>query len=77
MRRMAGVSGIFGLGALLWPSAWAVAQTATPAASPGAAIELPEVEVVATSPLGGGGEDRDKIPAQVQTVPAEDFARTN
>ncbi|HEY4847101.1 MAG TPA: TonB-dependent receptor [Methylocella sp.] len=54
----------------------ASAIAATPAA-PGAAIELPEVEVVATSPLGGGGEDRDKIPAQVQTVPAEDFARTN
>jgi iron complex outermembrane receptor protein len=77
MRRMAGVSGIFGLGALLWPSAWVVAQTATPAASPGAAIELPEVEVVATSPLPSGGENRDNIPAMVQSVPAEDFARTN
>ncbi|MGA7384942.1 MAG: TonB-dependent receptor [Methylocella sp.] len=76
MRRMAGVWGIFGLGALLCPSAWVLAQTAAPAA-PGAAIELPEVEVVATSPLPGGGENRDNIPAMVQTVPAEDFARTN
>jgi iron complex outermembrane recepter protein len=76
MRRMAGVWGIFGLGALLWPSAWVLAQTAAPA-SPGAAIELPEVEVVATSPLPSGGENRDSIPAMVQTVPAEDFARTN
>ena len=33
--------------------------------------------VVATSPLPGGGEDADKIPAMAQTVPAEDFARTN
>ncbi|MGH6836382.1 MAG: TonB-dependent receptor [Methylocella sp.] len=76
MRRMAGVWGIFGLGPLLWPSAWVLAQTASPA-SPGAAIELPEVEVVATSPLPSGGENRDNIPAMVQTVPAEDFARTN
>jgi iron complex outermembrane receptor protein len=76
MRRTAGVWGIFGLGAALWPSAWVLAQTATPA-TPGAAIELPEVEVVATSPLPGGGENPDNIPAMVQTVPAEDFARTN
>jgi iron complex outermembrane recepter protein len=76
MRRMAGVWGIFGLGALLWPSAWVLAQTATPPA-PGAAIEVPEVEVVATSPLPSGGENPDNIPAMVQTVPAEDFARTN
>ncbi len=74
MRRMAGAWGIFGLGALLWPSAWAVAQTATPA-SPKPTIALPEVEVVATSPLPVGGEKRDKIPAMVQTVPAEDFDR--
>jgi iron complex outermembrane receptor protein len=76
MRRMAGVWGILGFGALLWPSARALAQTATPA-SPAAAIELPEVEVVATSPLPSGGENPDKIPAMVQTVPAEDFARAN
>jgi iron complex outermembrane receptor protein len=76
MQRMAGVWGIFGLGALLWPSAWVLAQTATPP-SPGAAIELPEVEVVATSPLPSGGENPDNIPAMMQTVPAEDFARTN
>ncbi|HEX3497263.1 MAG TPA: Plug domain-containing protein, partial [Methylocella sp.] len=78
MRRMAGVWRILGLGALLWPTGMArsFAQTAAPA-SPGAAIELPEVEVVATSPLPGGGEDADKIPALVQTVPAEAFARTN
>ncbi len=46
-------------------------------AAPGGAIALPEIEVVATSPLPGGGEDRDKVPAQVETVPAQDFARTN
>ena len=51
-----------------------MADSAQPA-SPGATIELPEVEVVATSPLPSGGEKRDKIPAMVQTVPAEDFDR--
>ncbi|MGO9722378.1 MAG: TonB-dependent receptor [Methylocella sp.] len=75
MRRMAGVQRILGLGAVLWSSGMAqsFAQTATPDTT----IALPEVEVVATSPLPGGGEDADKIPAMVQTVPAEDFARTN
>ncbi len=78
MRRVAGVCRILGLEAMLWSSGMAqsFAQNAAPAA-PAAAIELPEVNVVATSPLPGGGEDADKIPAMVQTVPAEDFARTN
>jgi iron complex outermembrane receptor protein len=75
MQRMAGVQRILGIGAVLWSSGMAqsFAQTATPDTT----IALPEVEVVATSPLPGGGEDADKIPAMVQTVPAEDFARTN
>ena len=75
MRRMAGVQRILGLGAVLWSSG--MAQSFAQTAAPNAAVELPEVEVVATSPLPGGGEDADKIPAMVQTVPAEDFARTN
>ena len=77
MRRAAGAGRILGLGAALWSSGTALsfAQTATPA--PAAAIELPEVEVVATSPLPGGGENRDNIPGMVQSVPAADFARTN
>ena len=37
---------------------------------------LPEIQVISTSPLGGIGIDRDKVPALVQTVTAEDFART-
>ena len=75
MRRLAG---IWGFGTVLWLSGMAqgLAQTATPP-SPDAAITLPTVEVVATSPLPGGGENPDNIPALVQTVPAEDFARTN
>jgi iron complex outermembrane receptor protein len=74
VRRMAGVQKILGLGALLWSSG--MAQSFAQPATPDAAIELPEVDVVATSPLPGGGEDADKIPAMVQTVPAKDFART-
>jgi iron complex outermembrane recepter protein len=60
-----------GLVALPWISVRVFAQ----AAATGATIELPEVEVVSTSPLPSGGEKRDKIPAMVQTVPAEDFDR--
>src|ERR1700731_395841 len=75
MRRAYGFSKIPWLGAALWLAG--MAQGLAQAASPGAAIELPEVDVVATSPLPGGGENRDNIPAMVQSVPAEDFARTN
>ncbi|MGH6839070.1 MAG: TonB-dependent receptor plug domain-containing protein, partial [Methylocella sp.] len=75
MRRPYGLSKIPWLGAALWLSG--VAGAFAQAASPGAAIELPEVEVVATSPLPSGGENRDNIPALVQSVPEQDFARTN
>jgi iron complex outermembrane receptor protein len=35
---------------------------------------LPEIEVISTSPLGGG-IDRDKVPALAHTVTADDFSR--
>src|SRR3984893_5776093 len=75
MWRAYGFSKIPWLGAALWLAG--MAQSFAQAVSPGAAIELPEVEVVATSPLPSGGENRDNIPAMVQSVPAEDFAPTN
>jgi iron complex outermembrane recepter protein len=37
---------------------------------------LPEIEVIATSPLQGAGIERDKVPAMVQTLTSEDFERT-
>jgi iron complex outermembrane recepter protein len=75
MRRAYDFSKIPWLGAALCLSV--MSQGFAQTAAPGAAIELPEVEVVATSPLpSGGGENLDKIPAQIETVPAEDFART-
>jgi iron complex outermembrane receptor protein len=37
---------------------------------------LPEIQVISTSPFGGPGIDRDKVPALVQTVTADDFARS-
>ena len=39
------------------------------------AQELPEIQVISTSPLGAG-IDRDKVPALAQTVTSEDFSRT-
>jgi iron complex outermembrane recepter protein len=75
MRRTAGVWKSLGVAALLWAAG--IEQTFAQTAAPDAPIELPAVDVVATSPLPGGGETRDNIPAMVQTVPAEDFARTN
>jgi iron complex outermembrane receptor protein len=50
--------------AVLWP-AGALAQSTV----------LPEIQVISTSPFSGGGIDRDKVPALVQTLTAEDFAQ--
>lgn len=63
---------------VLWSSP-TVAQTSPPAApaagSPATpAITLAPVDVVGTSPLLGIGIDRDKVPANVQTLPAQDYA---
>src|SRR6478609_5461509 len=46
------------------------AQVATSDA--GATIALPTVEVIGTSPLTAVGIDRDKLPANVQSVPPPD-----
>ena len=37
---------------------------------------LPEIQVISTSPFPGGRIDRDKVPALVQTLTAEDFSRS-
>ena len=47
-----------------------------PAAAAGQSITLPEIQVISTSPLIGAGIDRDKVPAMVQTLTADDFTRT-
>src|ERR1700730_10006091 len=71
MLRAYGFSKIPWLGAALWLAG--MARSFAQAVSPGAAIELPEVEVVATSPLPSGGENRDNIPAMVPSVPRRGF----
>lgn len=37
---------------------------------------LPEIQVIATTPLQGPGIDRDKVPAMTHSVSADDFQRT-
>jgi iron complex outermembrane recepter protein len=49
------------------------ARVSAPAPSP--APQIPAFQVVATTPITGLGFDRDKVPAMVQTLPAEDFSR--
>ena len=51
--------------AALWPGRGAAQPTV-----------LPEIQVISTSPFPGGGIDRDKVPALVQTLTAEDFSRS-
>jgi iron complex outermembrane receptor protein len=79
VRRVSGGRNILGLCALgAGITSCALGDALAQAAPPEGAVELPEVEVVSTSPLpGGGGESLDKIPGMVQTVPAEDFSRIN
>lgn len=43
----------------------------------GTTFVLPEITVVDTTPLHGDGIDREKVPAMVQMLTAEDFARAN
>jgi iron complex outermembrane receptor protein len=63
---------VFGLGPWLFGLAPVWAQTAAPVE----VVVLPEVDVISTSPLPGGGEDRNSFPSMVQTVDAPEFART-
>lgn len=37
---------------------------------------LPEIQVIANTPLQGSGVDRDKVPSTVTTINAEDFQRS-
>jgi iron complex outermembrane receptor protein len=65
------------LAAMLWPGV-VLAQSALVSGSLGGTpFVLPEVTVVDTTPLHGDGIDRDKVPAMIQTLRAENFARTN
>lgn len=47
------------------------------AVASGAPVSTPALSVVATTPITGVGFNRDKVPAMVQTLTAEDFSRTN
>src|SRR5262249_563527 len=49
-------------------------ETPEPAPAP-AVSALPAFQVVAPTPITGLGFDRSKVPAMVQTLPAEDFSR--
>jgi iron complex outermembrane recepter protein len=51
------------------------APAPSPASAPAPASQIPAFQVVATTPVTGLGFDRDKVPAMVQTLPAEDFSR--
>src|SRR5579872_6571334 len=59
----------------------ATAPPATEPPAPGALVPgtapvtLPTVEVVGTTPLPGTGIDRDKVPANVQSLSANDLQR--
>lgn len=60
---------------LLPTAAAAQERTAAPAPDAAANVTLAPVEVIATTPLPGIGIDRDKVPANIQTLPAPDIAK--
>lgn len=66
-------AGFLGLG---WPAA-ALAQIPPAAPNPAASptMTLAPVEVVGASPLAGIGIDRDKVPANIQTMDAPDLVK--
>src|SRR5436190_4995212 len=54
-----------------------VARPAPSPPAPAAAVTTPSpFQFVAPTPITGLGIDRNKVPAMVQTLPAEDFSRT-
>jgi iron complex outermembrane recepter protein len=57
------------------PARAARSARVSPPSPPGPAPQIPAFQVVATTPVTGLGFDRDKVPAMVQTLPAEDFSR--
>jgi len=57
------------------PSARVSAPGPSRPSPPVPAPQIPAFQAVATTPVTGLGVDRDKIPAMVQTLPAEDFSR--
>jgi iron complex outermembrane receptor protein len=52
-----------------------LAQTPDASSPDQAPATLPTIEVIGTSPLPGTGIDRDKVPANVQSLTASDLAR--
>jgi len=57
------------------PSRRVLAPAPSRPSTPAPAPQIPAFQVVATTPVTGLGVDRDKVPAMVQTLPAEDFSR--
>jgi iron complex outermembrane receptor protein len=72
MLRNMSLSKTFLLSTALWPLGLTegLAQSMEPS------TVLPQIDVVATSPLAGAGEAASRIPAQIHSVDAEQFART-
>ena len=68
---MRGVGRVVLAGVVPWALMAAVALAQTPLAPE----SLPQILVIGTSPLPGTGIDRDKVPANVQTLDASDLAR--
>jgi iron complex outermembrane receptor protein len=68
------VAGLLVISTAAWPIGSMSAQAQAPGST--ATVVLPEIDVVATTPLGGSGEPLEKVPAQVSTVGAPEFART-
>jgi iron complex outermembrane receptor protein len=56
-------------------AALVLGSTGAAAQQPSAPVNLQQVEVIGTSPLPGSGIDRDKVPANVQSLKSSDLSR--
>ncbi len=63
--------------ALLWFPLAGIAEDDAKAQTPARTIELPTIEVIATTPLPALGTDVDQVPANVQSLTAEDVEGQN
>lgn len=66
-----------GIRTVLLGSALAAAGAALAGSPLQAQQQLPEIQVISTTPVQGPGIDKDKIPSLTSTVTAEDFQRTH
>jgi iron complex outermembrane recepter protein len=75
VRRLFAAVVLIAMTVLLSPCANAQSDAENASPAPGAAVTLPAVSVIGTSPLIGSGIDRDTVPAETHVLTSKDLSR--